>query len=278
MGVGICVVNNPHDLQWSPFEENLLAVSCRNRPGHTPISGVLYTLEFMPVNDIEIRDQVQLNVGLDLLAWSERDPGTVAASCEDGTLRFFDLHNETNVMAAQWFLGGYATDDGRHGTSSSSTAAAARSLQWDRISLEMVLTANAGHHSVDVHSVDTTATSSNVDLGEQGDLEPHVLLHCDAHEAVVMDARWDTSSPFCFMCTLPMLILGSLVLVAMSDSHHNTYATLMATLSFITCVCVCVHACMCGHFTIIIIRYTIASVRPGRIRVPVGHETAQQPP
>lgn len=81
MPVGLALVNNPASLQWSPFEEHRVAV-CRvtcissnvqvataNRPGHTPTSGIIYFLDFLPHNDVEIDTQVNLNIGAKQLAW-----------------------------------------------------------------------------------------------------------------------------------------------------------------------------------------------------------------
>lgn len=93
MGVGICLTDNPHSLQWSPFQENLLVVASSNRPGHSPISGILYFLEFLPKNEIEIKHQIQLNLGADQVIWSHMNRNTVLCSCDDYMLRFFDLKN-----------------------------------------------------------------------------------------------------------------------------------------------------------------------------------------
>nr|QRZ58753.1 Gsp-co-occurring protein 3 [Malawimonas jakobiformis] len=163
MGVGICLVNNPGSLQWSPFVENQLAVATANRPGHTPISGILYFLNFLPENQIEVDTQVQLNVGTKLLAWSQREHSIVLSSCDDFVLRFFDLKN-IDCMFREWF-----EDE------------PVNALDWDQISLEWILTAGAGR-SVKLYNVLQS--------------ENECLTSLDAHDGAVLDAAWNKHSPF----------------------------------------------------------------------------------
>ncbi|KAL0482804.1 peroxin [Acrasis kona] len=131
MSVGICLVNNPHSLQWSPFQDNLLVVATSNRPNHTPISGILYFLSFHPKNQVEVEDQIQTNVGMDQVVWSQRDKNTVLSSCDDSTLRFFDLKN-LDVMYREWLI---PMSDSKQAQNNK-----IKSLDWDRISLEWILT------------------------------------------------------------------------------------------------------------------------------------------
>lgn len=166
MGVGICLVDNPHSLQWSPFQDNLLAVATSNRPGHTPISGILYFLEFLPKNNIEIEHQIQLNIGTNLLAWSQFNENIVLASCDDYKLRFFDLKN-IDCMYKQWY------EDQK-----------VNALDWDRISLEWILTGGSDN-SVKLYNT------------LQDDDEAQQVIE---HESNVFDAQWNTHTPFSFTC------------------------------------------------------------------------------
>jgi WD40 repeat protein len=162
MGVGICVTDNPHCLQWSPFQENLLAVSTSNRPGHTPISGILYFLEFLPENDLEIAHQVQLNIGTDKMAWSHQNKNILIASCDDFMLRFFDLKNPS-CMYREFF-----------------EKSKVRNLDCDRISLEYILTAG-GDDNVRVYNT----------LQEEDE-----AIQTITHKSGVHDAQWSKDEPF----------------------------------------------------------------------------------
>jgi len=166
--VGICLANNPHSLQWNPFKDNQLVAACANRPGHSPISGILYFLDFYPENQVEIADQVQLNIGCDRVCFSERNDSTVMASCDDFALRLFDL-KKIDCMYREF----YDTQK-------------VRSIDWDGISLELVLTG-----------------------GMDSSVKIYDLLHDDIdvasfeyknHDGIVLDAHWSTHAPFTFMC------------------------------------------------------------------------------
>jgi WD40 repeat protein len=176
MGVGICLVNNPHSLQWNPFQDNLLAVATSNRPNHTPISGVIYFLEFKPRNQISVEHQIQMNVGADQMCWSQRDSNTIISSCDDSVMRFFDLNN-LDIMFREWYI---------PLESSALQTNKLRSVDWDRISLEWILTGGP-RDKCHVYNV------------LQNDEEFHKgPMHDFQHESYVHDAQWNTSEPNTF--------------------------------------------------------------------------------
>jgi WD40 repeat protein len=177
MGVGICLVDNPHSLQWSPFKDNILAVASSNRPNHTPISGIIYFLEFKPRNQIDVEHQIQMNVGADQLCWSQQDESTVICSCDDSVLRFFDLKN-LDVMFRQWYI---PLSD-----SKSVQINKVRNIDWDRISLEWILT---GGPSDSCHLYNVLQNDEEYSNGP---------IYSFQHNAAVHDAQWNTHSPHTF--------------------------------------------------------------------------------
>lgn len=175
MGVGIALVDNPHGVAWSPFQENLLAVSTSNRPGHTPISGILYLLEFLPQNQVEIEHQIELNVGLHQVVWSHRDNSTLLCSCDDYTLRFFDLNN-AECMFKEWYMA--PPENGE-------SVRASRALDWDPISHEYVLCAGIDQNINLFHTL------------QQEDTPLYQLDHNQnlAQDTQVLDAQFSTHAP-----------------------------------------------------------------------------------
>jgi len=176
MGVGICLVDLPHSLQWSPFVENLLAVGTSNRPGHSPISGILYYLEFLPENNIEIAHQIQLNVGVNQIAWSQRNKNILIACCDDYVLRMFDLKN-VDCMCREFFYCG----------SNSNTKVPVRNIDWDRITTEYFLTAGTD---------DKVRIFNEL---QEDDMTPvKSLLY--SPKSNVLDAHWNPHHPFSLIC------------------------------------------------------------------------------
>eukprot|EP01080_Neovahlkampfia_damariscottae_P011603 gene11603-4846_t len=167
MGVGICLTDNPHCLQWSPFQNNLLAVSTSNRPGHTPIS------EFLPKNNIEIAHQIQMNIGTNQICWSHKNPNIVLTSCDDFMLRFFDLKN-IDCMYREFYENQKV-----------------RTIDWDRISLEWILTAGSDEY---------VKLYNNLQEEEKS----NVLIK---HDSNVNDAHWCKNTPFSFTCLELFIIL-----------------------------------------------------------------------
>jgi WD40 repeat protein len=161
MGVGICLTNNPHSLQWSPFQENLLAVATSNRPGHTPISGIIYFLEFLPKNNIEIQTQVQLNVGVNKIVWSHKNKNIVLCNCDDNVLRFFDLKN-IECMYQEVYL-----------------KSKINSLDWDKISMEKILVGNNENYTTIFNLLD------------EEEEEPLYFKH----KSNVLDSQFSTNNP-----------------------------------------------------------------------------------
>ncbi|EFC35414.1 predicted protein [Naegleria gruberi] len=188
MGVGICLVNNPHSLEWSPFIENQLAVATSNRPGHTPISGIIYLLSFLPKNEIEIEHQIQLNVGCQHILWSHRNESILLSSCHDNVLRFFDTQN-TDCMYREWF-----------DTQSISN------LDWDKISLEWIITGGIDssiklyHENQDSNeSLQTFHTKKHeLVIKEQ---ESNLESIDDLQAPPIHDIQWNTHSPMQFLTT-----------------------------------------------------------------------------
>lgn len=163
MPVGICLTDNPHSLQWSPFQENLLAVATSNRPGHTPISGILYFCEFLPDNQVEIAHQIQLNIGLDQLCWSHKNKSILVSTCDDFMIRFFDLRNKT-CMYKEYY-----------------ETIKTRSLDWDQISLEWILTAGNDEFVKLYNTMQEEDTCVETPL---------------KHQSNVHDAQWSKHTPF----------------------------------------------------------------------------------
>ncbi|KAG2391877.1 hypothetical protein C9374_013362 [Naegleria lovaniensis] len=186
MGVGICVVNNPHSIEWSPFIENRLAVATSNRPGHTPISGVIYLLDFLPKNDIEIEHQIQLNVGCHHVLWSHRNENVLLSSCDDHVLRFFDTKN-IDCMYREWF---------DHEKISN--------VDWDQISLEWIITGALDSSSIKLYQENQESNEAlqifhtkkhELIIKEQ---ESKIENVQDLQAPPVYDIQWNTHAPMQF--------------------------------------------------------------------------------
>ncbi|KAL9654810.1 hypothetical protein ABK040_008603 [Willaertia magna] len=181
MGVGICVVNNPHSIKWCPFQENLLAVATSNRPGHSPISGVIYLLSFQPKNDIEIEHQIQLNVGCDRILWSHRNENILLSSCDDNVLRFFDRKN-IDCMYREWF------DNQK-----------IRSMDWDRISLEWIITGGSDSSIKLYHENQDSNEALQILHTKKHELQYTIQDEQDIASPPVFDVQWNTHHPLQFL-------------------------------------------------------------------------------
>jgi len=185
MAVGICLVNNPHSLEWSPFLENQLAVATSNRPGHTPISGILYLLRFEPNNQVEIEHQIQLNVGLQQVLWSHRNENVLLGSCDDHVMRFFDTKN-SECMIREWF------DSKR-----------IVKMDWDRISLEWIVASNDDSSIKLYHENQDSNEALQVFHTKKHELtireqEDQLESARDLEAPPVMDIQWNTHKPMQF--------------------------------------------------------------------------------
>lgn len=134
------------------------------------MSGILYFCSFHAKNEIEIEEQIQLNIGCNNVAFSHRDEHTVVASCDDFVLRMFDLQ-KINVMYKEYF-----------------DVHKARRIDWDKISLEQILTATPSDKSVKVYNT----------VNEENDQASAVFSN---HEGQVLDAQWNSHSTYtCYSC------------------------------------------------------------------------------
>ncbi|KAF0852832.1 Type II secretion system (T2SS)-associated protein Gcp3 [Andalucia godoyi] len=192
MPVGICLASCPQSVKFSPFHKNIVGISCKSRPGYSPVSGMFYLLHVKPDDsDLDILLQGQINCGLGSFDWSHSNGNVFVAACDDAKLRFFDVQNE-ELLISQIDL-----KDRKYEHKEKFESTRIDLVEWDKVSTDHLL--------VSVMQTDLVV----VNVMKHDEKVGRVIQNPHGTHSPITDASWNTHAPHQFQfCDLRGNVLG----------------------------------------------------------------------